>query len=115
MKVVYGHWMKDSTERNFPASKHRSKRILKKLLKRHGTEFVQEPSMFIDNKNGVIYAHYSFERDIQQIINDSISNPILYGPGSLYAGKTHNGFIPGGNPIRYYTPFTKTALNVTVS
>lgn len=32
--------------RLFPESKHRSKRVHKKLVKRHGGEFVKKPCMF---------------------------------------------------------------------
>ncbi len=34
-----------TTHRTFPASRHRSKRIEKKLLRRHGGEFHPEPAM----------------------------------------------------------------------
>lgn len=35
--------LKDSDVRLFPASKHRSRRIHKKLIKRHGGEFLKVP------------------------------------------------------------------------
>ena len=35
--------LETTTERLFPASKHRSARIRKKLIKRHGGEFRQRP------------------------------------------------------------------------
>lgn len=45
----------DTTERKFPESRHRSARVRKKLIKRHGSEFVKVPTMF--QINGDIYAH----------------------------------------------------------
>ena len=33
-------------ERNFPVSKHRSKRVHKKLVKRFGSEFRDDPALF---------------------------------------------------------------------
>lgn len=38
--------LKDSTERLFPFSKHRSKRIHKKLVKRYGGEFRKVPAIY---------------------------------------------------------------------
>lgn len=45
----------DTAERNFPASKNRSKRIHKKLIKRYGSEFKKVPAIF--HIQGKIYAH----------------------------------------------------------
>lgn len=47
--------LEKSAERLFPESKHRSKRILKKLLRRFGGEFRMVPAIFMIN--GEIYAH----------------------------------------------------------
>lgn len=50
---------KDSEERLFPASKYRSKRIRKKLIKRFGGEYRKQPCMWrVDN---TIYAHPYYE------------------------------------------------------
>jgi hypothetical protein len=38
--------LKETTERLFPESKNRSKRIRKKLIKRHGGEFRRRPAMW---------------------------------------------------------------------
>lgn len=38
--------LKDSDERLFPESRHRSARIRKKLIKRHGGEFRKVPCIF---------------------------------------------------------------------
>lgn len=53
----------DTTERNFPASRHRSKRIRKKLLKRFGSEFRKEPAIF--QIQGRIYAHPARYREMR--------------------------------------------------
>jgi hypothetical protein len=45
----------DTTERTFPVSRHRSRRVHKKLVKRHGGEFKKEPAIF--QIQGRIYAH----------------------------------------------------------
>lgn len=47
--------MGDGDERLFPESRHRSKRILKKLIKRFGGEFVQVPCAYY--ANGAYYMH----------------------------------------------------------
>jgi hypothetical protein len=52
-----------TTERLFPESKHRSKRIYKKLMKRFGGEFRKRPCMW--KAGGVVYAHPSFRTQIQ--------------------------------------------------
>ena len=38
--------LKETTERLFPFSRHRSARIRKKLVKRFGGEFYKQPAMF---------------------------------------------------------------------
>jgi hypothetical protein len=37
--IVSEHALEDNDQRNFPASRHRSARVHKKLVKRHGGEF----------------------------------------------------------------------------
>jgi hypothetical protein len=44
--IVSDHALKETTERLFPASRHRSKRIHKKLLKRFGGEFRKVPAIW---------------------------------------------------------------------
>lgn len=44
--VVSSHALVESDERLFPASKHRSARIRKKLIKRFGGEFRKVPAIF---------------------------------------------------------------------
>lgn len=45
----------NTTERTFPLSRHRSRRIHKKLVKRFGGEFKKEPAIF--QIQGRIFAH----------------------------------------------------------
>lgn len=44
--IVSEYALEDSEERLFPESKHRSKRILKKLIKRHGGVFRKRPCIW---------------------------------------------------------------------
>lgn len=44
--IVSQYATKDSDVRLFPPSKHRSKRIRKKLIKRFGGEFLKQPAIF---------------------------------------------------------------------
>ncbi len=47
LQIVYSDAaLRDTDERLFPASRHRSKRIRKKLLKRFGGEFRRVPCMY---------------------------------------------------------------------
>lgn len=55
--------LKEGTERMFPASRHRSARVRKKLIKRHGGEYRYIPCMW--KIGNVIYAHPAFERDLK--------------------------------------------------
>ncbi|MBX9594224.1 MAG: hypothetical protein K2X46_07675 [Roseomonas sp.] len=47
MQITVSHYaMKDGTERLFPESRHRSRRIRKKLLRRFGGEFRKVPCIW---------------------------------------------------------------------
>ena len=64
MKIVFTpHAHKDSEKRLFPASKNRSARIRKKLIKRYGGEFVRVPAMY--QAGDTIIAHPSFRSQIE--------------------------------------------------
>lgn len=73
--------LEESEERLFPASRHRSERINKKLLKRHGGEFRKVPTVW--SINGDIYAHPALRSSIQSLIDaanygsvdDSLAQP----------------------------------------
>lgn len=58
---------KQGTERLFPASKHRSARIHKKLVKRFGGEFRREPAIY--RAGNTIYAHPAFREEYERGIN----------------------------------------------
>lgn len=53
--IVSDHALKDSDQRLFPESKHRSARIRKKLIKRFGGEFRKVPCIF--QIGGKLIAH----------------------------------------------------------
>lgn len=58
--------LKDTDERLFPESKHRSKRIHKKLVKRFGSEFRKQPCMW--RVGDMIYAHPAYRAELQRLI-----------------------------------------------
>jgi hypothetical protein len=67
LRIVYSVYaLKETTERLFPASKHRSARIRKRLIKRHGGEFRMTPAMW--RLNDHIYAHPSFRSQLEASI-----------------------------------------------
>ena len=55
--------METTTERLFPASKNRSRRIHKKLVKSFGGEFRQKPATY--RINDTIYAHPAFRSQLE--------------------------------------------------
>ncbi len=57
--------LEKTEQRLFPSSKHRSKRILKKLIKRFGGEFKMKPCMF--QMGNIIIAHPVFRAELQRI------------------------------------------------
>lgn len=64
MKIVYDDSiLENSTHRLFPESKNRSKRILKKLIKRYGGEYREVPCIYLID--GVIYAHPAMKAEIE--------------------------------------------------
>lgn len=64
LRIEYSHMaLKETTERLFPESKNRSKRILKKLLKRHGGMYRKQPVMI--RLGDTIYAHPSFRSQLE--------------------------------------------------
>jgi hypothetical protein len=65
MQIIYSDMaLKDSDKRKFPTSRHRSKRVHKKLLKRFGGEFVKVPCMY--RVHGNIIAHPALKADIER-------------------------------------------------
>ena len=65
------HALEATKERKFPTSRHRSKRIHKKLIKRFGGEFVMVPCMF-QTPAGVI-AHPSFKAKLDAALSDEVT------------------------------------------
>lgn len=67
LQIHYNHHALEATqERLFPKSKHRSKRIHKKLLKKFGGEFRMKPCIWqIGDK---IVAHPSFKTEIERTL-----------------------------------------------
>lgn len=61
VRIIYDpRALEETTERLFPASRHRSKRIHKKLVQRFGAEFRKVPCMW-RTSGGTIIAHPSFK------------------------------------------------------
>lgn len=66
LKIIWNPLLLVDTDvRTFPASKHRSARIRKKLIKRFGSEFKKKPAMYI--MGNTVYAHPSFKEKIQEM------------------------------------------------
>ncbi len=65
--------LKESTERLFPDSRHRSKRILKKLIKRHGGQFKKVPTIWYTPQ--AIYIHPFLYNDFKEQIRQAKENP----------------------------------------
>lgn len=59
---------KNSKDRNFKKSKHRRKRLHKKLLKKFdGHEFKQEPAIYINGNNYIV--HPALYADARRVLN----------------------------------------------
>lgn len=73
--------LEETEERLFPVSKHRSKRIHKKLVKRFGGEFKKEPAMW--KVGNVIYAHPIYrqriEAEFKQRSDEMMTNAMMLG------------------------------------
>src|SRR5687767_11936752 len=91
MRLIYDpSALETSEERLFPASKHRSKRIHKKLVKRFGGEFRKNPAMY--RIGDVIVAHPSFKAAIEANARASTERIVreqrdmvmgIFGPGPV--------------------------------
>jgi len=65
-RVVFTPYaLKDTDQRLFPASRNRSKRIEKKLIKRHGGIYRKQPCMW--RVADVIYAHPAYKAEFQRL------------------------------------------------
>jgi hypothetical protein len=64
MKIIFDPYALEKTdERLFPASRHRSDRIHKKLVKRFGGVYRMKPCLFRTD-GGMIIAHPSFKAEL---------------------------------------------------
>lgn len=70
--------LEDTEERLFPVSKHRSKRIHKKLVKRFGGEFRKKPCMW--RMGDTIYAHPAFKAALNAQTKDLGAASYLTAP-----------------------------------
>jgi hypothetical protein len=72
LRIVFSVNALEATKvRKFPASRHRSQRIRKKLMKRFGTEFVMVPCMFRTPTS--IIAHPSFKARLCAALSDEVT------------------------------------------
>jgi hypothetical protein len=66
IKIVYTEAAElESEERLFPFSRHRSKRVYKKLVKRFGGVFKMKPGAFLDQKHNTMYIHPSLKAELE--------------------------------------------------
>ena len=70
---------KDGEQRLFPASKNRSPRIRKKLIKMHGGEFVRVPAIYTHGNTW--YAHPSLRAQIEAATKEATRASIAAAEG----------------------------------
>jgi predicted SpoU family rRNA methylase len=66
--LVSNHAMEETSERMFPESKNRSKRIYKKLVKRFGGEFRKRPCIW-KTPAGIVCHPAMYAKLVQQLNN----------------------------------------------
>lgn len=72
ISIVYSEYcLKEGEERLFPVSRHRSKRIHKKLIKRFGGEFRKVPAIFKTPQGIIMHPNFraEFERNLEESSN----------------------------------------------
>lgn len=74
MKVVYSDHALETT-RLFPESKHRSKRIYKKLIKRFGGEFIKKPCVW-KYRNDTLFIHPTLKAEFERMIGEELNKRI---------------------------------------
>lgn len=72
--VVSEHVLKDSDQRLFPASKNRSARIRKKLIKRYGMEFRKVPCIWLMTDK--IIMHPALYAELQRTMAASVGKVV---------------------------------------
>lgn len=65
--VVDPNALEETDERLFPVSRHRSKRVHKKLMKRFGSEFRKVPAAFRVGRDMIIVHPVMYEKLRQQL------------------------------------------------
>lgn len=60
--------------RRFPESRHRSKRVAKKLIKRHGGEFTETPCSYM--MGDTIVVHPAIAKALREQISATVENAI---------------------------------------
>lgn len=70
LRIIFSSYALEATaERLFPASKHRSKRIRKKLIKRFGSEYRMVPVIW--QAGNVIYAHPALREKLRRAVDQA--------------------------------------------
>ena len=90
--IVSEHALEDSDQRNFPTSRHRSARVHKKLVKRHGGEFRKVGCAY--KIGGKIVMHPNVYADFQKAMADKLkasTENLFYG--SLYPNLENRNVI----------------------
>lgn len=83
--LVSEHALKDSDIRLFPESRHRSRRIHKKLVKRHGGVFRKVPCIFKTPESIIMHPtlYREFQAEMARQVNERHEKAFL---GALFGG-----------------------------
>lgn len=73
--IISEHALETTKERLFPESRHRSRRILKKLTRRYGSEFKQVPAMFLIH--GEIYVHPNVWEQVKRALDEDDKTRVI--------------------------------------
>lgn len=86
--IVSEHALKDSDQRLFPESKHRSPRIHKKLVKRFGGVFRKVPCIYHTPQGIIMHpAMYAeFQAEMERRAQNSVESALLGNP--IWWGRT---------------------------
>lgn len=81
--MVSDHALEETDERNFPASRHRSARVHKKLVQRHGGEFRKVGCAY--KMGGKIIMHPNLYAEFQKAMDKQIAEAVTI-PNHLLMG-----------------------------
>lgn len=84
--IVSEHALEDSDQRNFPVSRHRSARVHKKLVKRHGGEFRKVGCAF--KMGGKLFMHPNIYAEFQKAMERQIVEAVAI-PERLLRGNSN--------------------------